>query len=219
MAFLQRPKDNEKKSLFEKVHTISLVFTLNKIPEKQKIDPYKIVLPHPIYSDSTEICLVVGDKKKAEFKEKNLPNIKKLLSIDSLRKKYSSYEARDKLLISYDLFFCDSVVKLPLLQFFGKTFIKAKKYPIPITFHYKVPPAQLVATTRDCTFLYISRGSCINLKIALSSHTTQQITENIVQSLEKVVAKIPGSWEAINRISIKGADSIELPFYAKPEKQ
>jgi len=91
-----------------------------------------------------------------------------VLGIETLRNKFSRYEARRKLLQSYDLFLCDESLSLVLRKFLGKNFFfKSKKYPIPIKMSSNL--CENVAKARDATYLYISQGSTLNVRIAHSS--------------------------------------------------
>jgi len=134
-----------------------------------------------------------------------------VLGIETLRNKFSRYEARRKLLQSYDLFLCDESLSLVLRKFLGKNFFKSKKYPIPIKMSSNL--CENVAKARDATYLYISQGSTLNVRIAHSSMDDKNICENIFLSLDKIVDKIPGKWKNIKSLGLKTKNSMCLPFY------
>lgn len=128
--FNEFKEKHDKNSLFELEDNINLQISLHKIP-KSHPKKHVIPIPHSINDPSQcEICFIVKNAKvtKKFLKDQNVPNIKKVIDIEHLRTKYKEYEARRKLLGSYDLFICDARILLLLPGLLGKTFIKAKKY-------------------------------------------------------------------------------------------
>jgi len=142
---------------------------------------------------------------------KKLPNVKKILEPSTIRRKYHEFEARRKLLASYDMFLCDSSLYLMLRSLLGKTFFKSKKYPIPIRINDNIGSA--IATARDSTYLYVPSGTCINLKIATNAHSTKEIMENILFSIDCIVGRLPGKWNSVQTFNLKSSNSIALPFF------
>jgi len=173
-----------------------------------------IRIPHSICNDSTDICVFVKDPAKEYkqlFREKNVPNVKKVLGIESLKNKYSRYEARRKLLNSYDLFLCDEALSLALRRYLGKGFFKSKKYPIPIRISSNL--CENVARARDSTYLHVGTGSSINIRIANTDMDEKKIHENIMLSIDQIVGGIPGKWKNIKSLGLRSKDSVCLPFY------
>jgi len=204
-----------KKQLLEDAQMITIIITLHRITPKKRPKPYIIDIPHSLQNESTDICVFVKDPAKTYkelFREIGVPNVKKVVGIESLRNKYHQYEARRKLLQSYDLFLCDENISLVLNRLLGKTFINTKRFPRPIRIK-KTTLAQNVARARDSTYLYLTSGSCVNVKIAKTSMDVKEISENILSSLDQIVKNIPGEWENIQSLNIKTNDSMAIPFY------
>lgn len=80
------------------------------------------------------------------------------MGIQKLRDDFGQFEARRKLLNSYDIFLCDDRVSLLLPRLLGKPFIKSKRVPVPIRVG-KSNLAQQVARARDSTYLFIPSGT------------------------------------------------------------
>jgi ribosome biogenesis protein UTP30 len=213
-ALLNYTQEKDSKNIFGDAGDIQLIFSLYTIPYKNRAKPFFIEIPHTLHDASTEICIFVKDPKKnyKELIEKTgIPNVKKVLGIESLRNKYDRHEARRKLLQSYDLFLCDDTLSLVLRRLLGKKFLNAKRFPLPIKFTDSL--ASSIVRARDSTYMYISTGSCVNVKIAKTSMSEKEICENITFSIEKIISKIPGQFKNIKSIHIKTKDSVSLPIY------
>jgi len=212
-TFLEYFKSKDTKQLFEDSEFIQLIISLHKIPYQQRPKPFRINIPNSLHDESTDICIFV--KEKAKYKEliekTGISNVKKILSIESLRNKYDRYEARRKLAQSYDLFMCDESISLVLRRLLGKKFFQTKKFPVPIKFNSNL--AKQIALARDSTFFYLNKASCLNVKIGRTDMEANKICENIITSIQKIVNHIPGKWKNIKSLNIKSSESISIPFY------
>jgi len=89
---------------------INLVF--NKLPFRYSIRPVNIPLSQSLYGKkyNTQVCLFVKDPR-SDFKELNLnadlPFKIKVLDIEKLKLKYSTFQERRNLLKQYEIFLCD----------------------------------------------------------------------------------------------------------------
>jgi len=215
LDFWKKEQDKKTpKQLINDIEPVQLIITLHSIYHKKRDKPYLIRIPHSLSSDSTDICVFVKDPAKEYkelFREKNVPNVKKVLGIESLKNKYSRYEARRKLLNSYDIFLCDEALSLSLRRYLGKSFFKSKKYPIPIRISSNL--CENVARARDSTYLHIGTGSSLNVRIANTEMEEKIIHENIMLSIDQIVRNIPGKWKNIKSLGLRTKDSVCLPFY------
>jgi ribosome biogenesis protein UTP30 len=50
-------------------------------------------------------------------------------------------------------------------------------------------------------------------KVALESHSAEQMVDNILMAAEAIVKKIPGKWDNVQCIHVKTASSIALPIF------
>jgi hypothetical protein len=178
-------KDDQKAQLFENDDFISLIITLNKIPEKAKnYKPMPVYvsnlflsfltqqglikfilfspLPHPLHDENIEVCFFVKDpiKQYKEMFEQVGVSPKKILSPAKLKAKYNNFEARRKLLGSYDLFLCDEALSNTLPKYLGREFFKSKRYPVSIKIT-QTSIAKKYENVLKCTFVTIPSGSCL----------------------------------------------------------
>jgi len=66
---------------------------------------------------------------------------------------------------------------------------------------------------RDSTFLHISQGPCIALRVGHTALTAEQISENIRAVIPAAVDRIPRKWRNIVSIHVKAASTASLPIY------
>jgi len=153
--------------------------------------PFWIPLKHSLRGDDTDICLIVRDNDKDDLKSKRLPNVKKIITLSNLRKKYFTYESRRKLAGSYDLFVCDSRISHLLPRLLGKYFYsKSPHRPISVNLHFS--PADVIARARDSTFLYIPEGTSLAVPTAGGDFSLKETMENVWLVLDAVSSVVQG---------------------------
>lgn len=101
-----------------------------------------------------------------------------------------------------------------LTKALGKTFLKAKKQPVPIKLERRSSLGKQVARARDSAFLVGSYGDCWAVKLANTAMTEDQVVENLMAGIAEVVDKIPRKWKNVKAINIKCSDSVALPVYS-----
>lgn len=172
--------------LIDEDELLYLQLSLKKTPaaaRKVSPKPFSIKLPHPLYStEGSDICLFVKDHKGeghkaakarlAKFSKNG--GVAKVVGLSKLRTKYESHEAKRKLCSSYDLFVADDRILPSLPKLIGKSFFKKKKQPIPVDLRSKDWAAQIEKACQ-CTHMFESAGSCINIRVARSSMTADQV--------------------------------------------
>lgn len=193
LQHLQRSKkDQRKESLLDDEERIVLQFSLLKIPTpsgRTAGKPTLIRIPHSIWKakgsndedindgeppervEDAEICIIVKDKMtKANIKEMiplfptHLGNVKKIIPLESLRKKYSQFQQRRELLHQYTIFLADDRI-LPMVgSLLGKSFFQSKKQPIPVCVTRKGSFPFAVRNSITNTHLFMPSGTCIGLR-------------------------------------------------------
>lgn len=119
-------------------------------------------LPHSLHSEDLEVCVFVKDPaSNYEDKLMSAPHVKQVISVEQLRNEYTQYEARRKLLASYDLFLCDRELVLVLRRLLGKTFFRKKKFPLSISLTEKDDFVEQVEHAISCTQFNHGKGSCV----------------------------------------------------------
>ncbi|KAL2019870.1 hypothetical protein VTK56DRAFT_9132 [Thermocarpiscus australiensis] len=115
--------------------------TKNHIHDSRRLQPGKIVLPHPLNTDEEySVCLITADPQRwyknavaDEFPEDLRKKIGRVIDISHLRAKFKAYEAQRKLFSEHDVFLADSRIINRLPKALGKTFYKTTtKRPIPV---------------------------------------------------------------------------------------
>ena len=219
---------------------IQVQFGLEVAPSQKKIKPIRIHIPHSIYQlsssaedddtrttkessvvDEAELCLIVKDDATkthvVEMKEQfpqYMKNISKVVTLSSLRSKYSEYNQRRLLLSQFTHFIADDRILPMLTSTLGKDFIAAKKQPIPISMTRKsVLPHSIKNAILHATYLFIPDGTCITVRAGYTSQTTAQIVDNILSIMVHVPSKVPRGWANIQNIQVKLPTSIALPIY------
>ncbi|PNH06723.1 Ribosomal L1 domain-containing protein 1 [Tetrabaena socialis] len=222
LKWVGQQKDKSS-TLFDEEEVLYMQIAFKKMPMQPRKDkPVPLPLPHPLYTtEGQSICLFVKDaadgqggkdaKKKLAKLEKN-GGVAKVVDTTKLRTKYESHEAKRKLCKSFDLFLADDRVLPSLPKLIGKSFFKKKKQPIPIDLR-KSNWAAEVKKACACTYLFKGSGTCINIKVARSSFTAQQVEDNIHAALCAGVQHMPKKWANVQGVFLKTADSVALPLF------
>lgn len=220
LKWVKSKAKHQKPQLLEHDDLLYLVVTLKRIPDREMINPYKIRIPHPLFSldGSQEVCLIINDREngsadvaKNKVKEEGLA-ISKVLKYSKLKTDYKPFEAKRKLCGSFDLFFADKSVVPLLPKLLGKAFFKKKKHPIPVDLTRTQWRGQIESACSSA-FLYLGKGSCCVIKVARVSQTRNEIVENVVAVIDGLASVIPKKWNNIRSLHLKSLESLALPIY------
>ncbi|XP_055099780.1 ribosomal L1 domain-containing protein 1 isoform X1 [Symphalangus syndactylus] len=207
---------NENENLF-------LMVVLWKIPSKEL--RVRLTLPHSIRSDSEDICLFTKDEpnstpeKTEQFYRKllnkhGIKTISQIISLQTLKKEYKPYEAKLRLLSSFDLFLADARIRRLLPSLIGRHFYQRKKVPVSVNLLSK----NLSREINNCiggTVLNISKsGSCSAIRIGHVGMQIEHIIENIVAVSKGLSEKLPEKWESVKLLFVKTEKSAALPIFS-----
>ena len=146
--------------------------------------------------------------------ESPIDGLTKVISINEVRKLFSAYKDRKKLLSEHTHFICDANVMAQLYNLLGKTFADRNNSPIPINF--KSPSKLQDAIMKACSASYMHmKGQTITVRIGLSSMTEDEVIANALEGLAFAVSKFKGVWGDVRSIHLKLSDSPALPIYSK----
>ena len=116
--------------------------TKSHIHDSNRLQPNKIVLPHPLNTDEeATICLITADPQRAyknmvaseEFPEDLRKRITRVIDITHIKAKFKTYETQRKLFADHEIFLADDRIINRLPKSLGKTFFKSTvKRPIPV---------------------------------------------------------------------------------------
>lgn len=170
---------DEKLSLLGNDRPVQVQLTLLRAPEKSNPKPIRVMVPHPLFKlngssddslEEPEICLIVKEESKPwcqdmieQFSE-HMGCVKKVLGLQSLRKKHTQYEQRRELLNKYNMFMADDRILPMLTKALGKEFFKAKKQPIPINLTRKEALPFAIQKALSATYMTLSAGTCVTIK-------------------------------------------------------
>lgn len=125
------------------------VTTKRHMHDSKKLQPGKILLPHPLRDDpEATICLIVADPQRhyknlvasPEFPDALRARVTRVVDLKHLTAKFKQYEAQRKLFAEHDVFLADDRVINRLPKALGKTFYKTTaKRPIPVVLAPKKP--------------------------------------------------------------------------------
>jgi ribosome biogenesis protein UTP30 len=239
-----------------------LVLTTKKhVVDKKRLKPGKIVLPHPyINAEATgeaalRICLITADpqrKYKDMITEPSFPtalsqNIQRVIGIEKLKKKYSSFESKRQLLGEYDVFLADDRVITYLPTLLGKTFYKSgAKRPIPVSLEGRrqnvdeagnkriklseggtkvtkteANPADLGAEINralSSALVHLAPSTTTAVKVGTASQEPAQLQANVEAVVNGLIEKfVPQQWRNVRAVHIKGPNTAALPIWLTEE--
>eukprot|EP00887_Chlorella_sp_A99_P005117 scaffold25.g5117.t1 len=222
LKYVGTQKEKSTNLLEDEDELLYLVIALKKVPQKPRNDkPQRLPLPHPIYvlGEGVEVCLFVKDHKgeghkagKLKVKEERVAGVAKVIGLSKLKTKYESHEAKRQLCNSYDLFLADDRVLPSLPKLIGKAFFKKKKQPVPVRLSGKDWAGQ-IRRACEATYLHLSGGSALTIRVARSSQSEAQCAENVFAALAAAVDKLPRKWAGVQSLFLKTSDSVSLPIY------
>lgn len=139
------------------------------------------------------------------------------MKLQKLRTQYHEFKHRRELLSQYDLFLCDDRITPMLTKALGKTFLSAKKQPVPIRIGRRSSLRAQICRARESAFLCRSYGDCWGLKLAHTAMTEEEVTANLMAGVASAVDKVPRKWKNIKSVSIQCPGTIALPIYSRLE--
>lgn len=223
---LLEEESNKHSRLFEEEQAIFLQITAIKIP-KCPTRIARLPLKHSLFSDSSEICLIVPDVKHIPVKEteqvadyyetflanKDINNIKTVLPLYQLRTDYGEYELKRRLVELYDVFLVDGRISGKVAHILGKIFYNKRKMPVPIKFNSLNLKEAIDKALLKTPFHLHSKGDSFVVQICHSNMDEDKKIANfwsVVQGLEK---EFPGGWENVRSLHLKGASTTSIPVY------
>ncbi|KAK2196734.1 bifunctional Ribosomal protein L1 [Babesia duncani] len=198
---------------------VFIQIALTKVVTEVHVKPLQIKLKHPIYTDK-EVCIFVKDPQKhwkEIIKRENVPQIKKVIGVTKLKKKYKQFEDRRKLCRSFDLFLCDKAVCCSLPSLLGKVFIQRKKMPVPISMS-KGGLGNSMREAIQSTYYKLSTGNTCSVKVGICSMNTEQLIDNIkqvFQTIKKFHTEDPIFRNVISSIFLNWEGTESLMLYSR----
>ena len=196
---------------------VYMVIGLTKIPDQNRNKPYRVDIPHPIYDkEDIDLCLFVKDAKPIKEKLDKFPVrcVKKVLSLQKLRTDFKDFEAKRRLLSTYDMFMAEKSILPMLPKVIGSKFFKKKKHPLPIKMS-SLDLGKPVYRALKSTYLYLPAGSSTTVRVGKVSMSPEQLVENVAKAIEGVSDRLPRKFKSIKSLHLKTSTSVALPFFNK----
>ena len=226
---------------------VQVQFGLEVAPVRAHPKPIRLEIPHSFRAavgddeenqaydaaEEPEVCVIVKEESKPWVQDmirefpKHLSCVKKVLGLDSLRKKHSQYNQRRELLHKYTLFMADDRILPMLTTALGRDFFKAKKQPIPIRLTRKEAFPFTVQKALRSTHMTLSTGTCVTITVGKTDMPAKSLVDNIMAVTTGTkkngdggaVERLPRQWANVRSIAIKTPDSMALPIYNKTPEQ
>ncbi|XP_034049069.1 ribosomal L1 domain-containing protein 1 [Thalassophryne amazonica] len=220
-AFL-KSKSSSESLLLSDNEPISLLFTLWKIPKQPQF--IRIPLPHSQRQATDEVCLFTRDEPnmtpdqtqrfyKKLLEERGVKSITEIIPYKVLKTEYKPYEAKRRLLGNFDKFLSDSHIRRLLPSHLGKHFYERKKEPQCVNLQSKHLARDIERILQGTSLKVSNRGSCCMARVGHSGMTADEVTDNVVEAVKMVVAKLVMKGPAIKLIHLKSVTSAALPIY------
>jgi len=209
---------NGKLQLFNDQDMFFITLALQKAPEFVSWKPYSVRVPHPVFDmEDGEVCLIVKSDHRHYrelAREGKLPKqVKKVLDVQKLRGVYRQYEARRKLVHSYDLFLVDKRVMDKMPSLLGRDFFSKKKIPVPIKTEESVIAEQIENAIKNFTYVRREVGTTVTCKAGPTTMSDKDIVENLI-AVANGVANLPGiGWPNIKVMYARTSHSPSLPLF------
>ncbi|KAK1162816.1 ribosomal L1 domain-containing protein 1-like isoform X2 [Acipenser oxyrinchus oxyrinchus] len=221
-ACLKSSKEGSQSLLLNEHQYISLLVTLWKIPPKERT--IHIPLPHGIRTSNAEVCLFTRDEPqmtseqtekfiKKLLAEHGVKNITQVIPYQALKKEYKPFEAKRKLLRSFDLFLADDRIRRLLPSQIGKHFYRSKKEPLSVNLKGKQLAKQLDRVIQGTTLPVSRKGCCCMARVAHSGMTVDEAVENISAAFNTIAEKLSQKGKNIKVLHLKTQNSVALPIY------
>lgn len=178
----KQSEESNKHSLLGNDRPVQVQLSLLRAPGHSTPKPIRVLIPHPLFQladrdgdsvdevEEPEICLIVKEESKPWCQKmiERFPDhmgcVKKVLGLQSLRKKHAQYDQRRELLNKYNFFMADDRVLPMLSKSLGKDFFKAKKLPIPINLTRKEALPFAIQKALSATYMTVSTGTCVMIR-------------------------------------------------------
>uniref|UniRef100_A0A4X2KR58 Ribosomal L1 domain-containing protein 1 n=1 Tax=Vombatus ursinus TaxID=29139 RepID=A0A4X2KR58_VOMUR len=219
----RKNKHNANTLLLNENENVFLMVTLWKIPPNGK--EIKIPLPHGIRPDTKEVCLFTKDESnltseqtenfyKQLLKKNGITNITEVIPYTRLKHEYKPYEAKRRLLSSFDLFLADERIRRLLPSHIGKHFYRRKKVPLSVDLTTKNLSEHINKIVQGTSLTVTNHGCCNTARVGHTGMPVDHLVENIVAAVDVLSEKLPEKWESVKILHLKTEKSLSLPVFS-----
>eukprot|EP00398_MALV-I-01_sp_L67-1_P000133 gene133-355_t len=195
---------------------VMLLFALNGPPKHQKRVPHLVKLPHPLWNDESEVCLITSDPQR-KFKDmleaEPVPAVKKIIGYDKVKKRYNTHVYKRQLARDFELFLCDDKIYSSMPSLTGQKVMKTKP-PIPVVLK-KGDVQKNINKVLKSAHVRIPNGSCVSVRFAKANFTLEQIMSNAEAVLKKTLDFLQKNGLEVNTVNIQVQDCPALPIFTR----
>ena len=210
-------KAEESNMLFDgDTMPIMLLFALTTPPKHQRRIPHMINLPHPIWNDESEVCLITSDpqrKYKDMLEAEPVPAIKKIIGYDKVKKRYNTVVYKRQLARDFELFLCDDNIYSAMPSITGQKIMKSKP-PIPVVLKKGVVQGN-INKVLNSAHVRVPAGSCIAVRFAKANFSLEEIMANAEVVLKESLEFIKKQGLEVNCVNLQAQDCTFFSFIFK----
>jgi len=188
----KQQEDAAASSLFEEA-PVSIQIRIQRARPTEyyggKKRPLAIPLPHPFYTQDSEVCLFVKDPqrtwKDVFAKEDNkCPVLKKIIGFSKLQANYNTPKELKTLAMSFDFFLVDKRIMHFMSGTLGRTFYKFHKAKKPAPVSLPTAPEKatkcntIIEKALSNTYLWEYFDSVSTIRIGTDTQTDEELFEN-----------------------------------------
>ncbi|XP_021395350.2 ribosomal L1 domain-containing protein 1 [Lonchura striata] len=221
LAF-SRSKAKGDALLLNESESVHLLVTVWKVPQAAKV--IRIPLPHGIRPETTDVCLFTKDEPNLSAEQtenlykklllrNGIRSISQIISYRTLKKEYKMFEAKRRLLNSFDLFLSDDRIRRLLPSHLGKHFYEKKKAPLSVNLKAKDLAKELEKHVQGTTLPVNNKGCCYTTRIGHTGMKADEILENIIAAAKVIGSKLPKKWKNVKILHVKTLKSVALPIF------
>ncbi|NWW29702.1 RL1D1 protein, partial [Panurus biarmicus] len=221
LAFARRRAKGDA-LLLNDCESVHVLVTVWKIPQVAKV--IRIPLPHGIRPETAEVCLFTKDEPNLSAEQtenlykklllgNGIRSISRIISYKTLKKEYKMFEAKRRLLNSFDLFLSDDRIRRLLPSHLGKHFYERKKAPLSVNLKAKDLPKELEKHIQGTILPVNNKGCCYTMRIGHTGMKVDEILENIIAAAQVIGAKLPKKWKNVKVLHLKTLKSVALPIF------
>ncbi|RAL44329.1 hypothetical protein DM860_017435 [Cuscuta australis] len=220
LKWKESQSEHQAPQLLPQDEFVYLNITLKRIPSKARTNPFRVPLPHTLYDQSSERCVIIDDRPGSNLTSEKAKKIiksqgvtvSKVLKLSKLRTDYKAFEAKRKLMGSYDFFMVDNRIVHFLPKLLGKHFFKKKRLPLPVDLTKKDWKAQIERACASGLF-FRSTGTSSVMKVGRLSMESGEIVDNVMEAINGLVDYVPKRWDGLRSFQLRLVGSVALPLY------
>ncbi|NXA54488.1 RL1D1 protein, partial [Nothocercus julius] len=136
-----------------------------------------------------------------------------IISYKTLKSEYKPFEAKRRLMNSFDLFLSDARIRRLLPSHLGKHFYRSKKVPLSVNLQASNLAKELNKYIQGSVLPVTNKGCCYTARIGHTGMKADEIVENVMAAAEVIAKKLPKNWKNVKILHLKTAKSIALPIF------